>query len=57
VNRWNFSLNRRCYDPRKLGAYMSPNENLGELNVDTAIGFPLLHENRAIGKAVYGIHL
>lgn len=36
---------------------MSPNENLGELNVDTAIGFPLLHENRAIGKAVYGIHL
>lgn len=53
INKYNFALNDRPYDITNLKAYIDKNATYCEGNTDTAVGYPLIHENRMVGKAVY----
>lgn len=60
VNRFNFAVNQRPYDVTKMTAYLVDGAGLaasGELNVDTAYGWPMIHENRCVGRGVYCLDL
>lgn len=63
INRVNFSINGRCYDPTNQASMLptSLSTTVGSnipwgvgsatINMDTAMGMPYFHENRYIGKA------
>ncbi len=53
VNRHNFAIDERCYDVTNKNPYYSKTYPLQEYNIDTAMGYPLIHENRACGRAIY----
>lgn len=53
INRYNFAINERPYDVTDTSPYILSNNRLVENNNNTAMGYPLIHENRIIGKAVY----
>ncbi|HMW40261.1 MAG TPA: hypothetical protein PKD57_12720 [Saprospiraceae bacterium] len=57
VNKFNFAINQRPYDVTKTTAYLVDGAANGELNVDTAYGWPLIHENRCVGRGVYCLDL
>lgn len=53
INPSNFSLNDRVYDPTNVNSFWEKVRGSESFNLDTALGYPNFHENRAIGKAVY----
>ena len=56
INRHNFCINERPYDITNMLAYC-PVDSFKENNIDTAVGFPLIHENRMVGRGFYTINL
>lgn len=60
VNKYNFAINQRIFDVTNTRPYLGEKVTWGgkgEVNVDTAQGWPLVHENRCVGRAVYCIDL
>ena len=55
VNSSNFALNDRGFDCTNTTAWKDVDGNI--INFDTANGAPLYHENRMVGKAIYGLDL
>ena len=53
INRYNFAIDERPYDVTNLEPYVDPLRVNAEKNIDTAMGFPLIHENRVVGRAIY----
>lgn len=49
INKYNFAVNNRIYDPSNKGslyppsAYMNPQSTQGPINGDTAMGQPYIH--------------
>jgi hypothetical protein len=54
LNKYNFALNQRPYLVTNTLAYLK-NGNLTEQNTDTAYGWPMIHENRCVGRGFYVI--
>lgn len=57
VNKFNYAVNQRPYDVTRVGAYLLDGAAHGEYNIDTAYGWPLIHENRCVGRGVYCLDL
>lgn len=53
----NFAVNERVYDPAATGALYVGTVATKINNPHTGGGNPLFHENRCIGKAVFGLNL
>lgn len=53
INRHNFAINERPYDVTNTEPYMLMFDSMKEHNIDTAMGYPLIHENRMVGRAIY----
>lgn len=63
INRINFSINNRCYDPTNQASFLDPQIqstiptsytwSAKSVNADTAMGMSWFHQNRYIGKAAY----
>ena len=56
MNRHNFAVNERPYNVTLTTPYLVSG-SAAENNVDTAAGFPLIHENRVVGRSVYVLNL
>lgn len=52
INKHNFAINERPYDVTNTTAYLVDTA-AAENNIDTAVGFPIIHENRMVGRSVY----
>lgn len=59
INPRNFAVNDRYWDPSNVNAPISnalstPTTVLTD-NVDTALAWPMFHENRCVGKSIFGM--
>lgn len=59
INSTNFAVNDRPYNPTNVQPYWTSvgGTNGTILNIDTASGLPLFHENRCVGRAMYAFDL
>jgi hypothetical protein len=64
INAKNFALNNRPWDPTATESSFVITGTVGtdttikkSKNISTCLGMPLFHENRCVGKAIYGLNL
>ena len=56
LNKYNFAINMRPYDVTKTNPYLISGVG-AEFNTSTAYGWPMVHENRCVGRGFYCIDL
>lgn len=57
INRHNFCINERPYDVTSTKPYINHLNPIVEQNIDTAMGYPLIHENRMVGRSIFVLNL